>query len=428
MAATEQDQPVPEALRPETPTYQRRLGRNHSGLLNSQTEAALVWSGLVAGLQETDDPKEKRSFQDQAAIIQKWDPQEADFYTYLEDIRQRSADTIAAHNPGSIEVRLAQHRTAVLMAIVDSTRAMGDTLEAVSAGLGTEEARRAARVELINDWIDGHNEIVSPKKGDGPSDESQEKPMATPDVTSEKKEKLTSILDTVVDAAKDHTYIHTDTRPIPVRHGSTMKETDRTGFQTFGDAPDSVHLRHADFLVDRGTTEAVLFEPDTTTTYRTETYTVKTDLFGRQHTAERQVPSGEVPKMVTSHLTGESEPGIRVAYQFYANGIHYDHSKLPRYDTASGRPGNLLIIQTVLPQSLALEFKQAVQDSPQVSRAFAEAVMFNNGITEEAWKGGRAPMRPPYDKLPSDWTVAIADTQKYGNSHKVTSRQDVRVG
>ncbi|HMR72925.1 MAG TPA: hypothetical protein PKD68_02855 [Candidatus Saccharibacteria bacterium] len=416
MTATEQDQTFPERTRNiKTPVYERELRTNYSGKLEHTAEAALVWSSLKAGVEDTEDSSEKLSFKDQLKIIEKWDSKD-DFYVYLEGVREAEQRIVDMNNPGHVEARWAQRHLDALAGIMGSVKTLEAGLEQASEGLGFADAARK-RSELINLWIGEHNAVV-----DGtyktPKVDTPEAPSPEAVNTSrENKEKVLNVLDMVVGAAKDHTYIHTDTRPIPVRHGREMRETERTGFQNFGDAPDVAYFQYRDALLDRETTEAVVFQPDTTPVYKTETYVVKTSLFGKQQTAERQIPNGESLNMVKNHTTGEEEPGVKMTYQFFANGTHYDNSILPRYQTSSGRPGNVLVINTVLPKSVAEEFKQTVQNNPLAARAFAEAVMFNNGVTEEAWTSGEAPMRPPYDALPADWTLSIIDTDPGYRGH-----------
>lgn len=205
------------------------------------------------------------------------------------------------------------------------------------------------------------------------------------------------------------------------------------GFNSFGDGlpQESRHVREK--LEYGGSAEAFLFEPDTTTRYKTVTKTIETGGRFKKKTkqVQEQVPDGEVPTMVMNPATGQQEPGVKVAYQFNGNnrrdGAQTAYYKGPKYTTESGRSGNQLWIEATLPKSIADRLKQEVTSNPEVAHEFAKTLALNNGITEQAWNNG---VQPPFDKVPSDWTMAVVNLQKntqYGDVwHNVVSRQAVK--
>ncbi|MGH7237425.1 MAG: hypothetical protein ACREGF_02725, partial [Candidatus Saccharimonadales bacterium] len=97
--------------------------------------------------------------------------------------------------------------------------------------------------------------------------------------------------------------------------------------------------------------------------------------------------------------TGQQEPGVRVSYQFDSNTIKYSLDYYPTYRTLGGRPGNILLVQTTLPKSVAEKLQQGVLRDPKLAREFAKTLALNNGVTDEAWNNIT---RPPYDQLPDD--------------------------
>lgn len=94
--------------------------------------------------------------------------------------------------------------------------------------------------------------------------------------------------------------------------------------------------------------------------------------------------------------------------------------------TEGGRSGNQLFVEATLPKSVADKLKQSVTGNPKTAREFAKTLAMNNGVTEQVWD---RVVRPPYDKVPDGWEMAVADLRlnQYGY-HDVIARQAVQVG
>lgn len=81
-----------------------------------------------------------------------------------------------------------------------------------------------------------------------------------------------------------------------------------------------------------------------------------------------------------------------------------------QYRTNSGRLGNHLMVNTVLPESVAARLEKAIQENPRVARELVHRLIVKEGgMDEDTWngRGGSVDVRPPYDDLPKDWNVAL---------------------
>lgn len=227
----------------------------------------------------------------------------------------------------------------------------------------------------------------------------------TPERTEKQKH-----LEQFLSAAKGSTRIHTD---MPANGEVSFKDgtaKPRSGFQSFGDglAEYSQGESTDKFLVDKEYSEAVIFSPNVQTIYKTVTETIESGgRFSRKtEQVSRKVADGQEPIMVTNMNTGASEPGVKVAYQFISNGYNYDG---PRYDTQGGRPGNVLVVETIVPQSIADDLRRIVSENPVAARDVARMLVLQNGISESNWKGL---VKPPYENLSADWNIAITDAEQ----------------
>jgi len=335
-----------------------------------------------------------------------------------------------------------------------------DTVDSLAAthGDGNKYTYRN-RAAAINEMIAEHNQRISEgseKIADSPEvREAQERinarfaeqatqPQPTETVddarqkvaeafggTGEKEQQ--ALIREVAQAAKGATRIYTD-----IPRDSTVKSKSGDyrpidGFNSFGDGLPQEHYPHSrQKLLYDGSAEAFLFEPDTTTLYKTVTETVETGgrFIKKTRQVEKQVPDGEIPTMVVNPATGQQEPGVKVAYQFNGNArrengqtVYYEG---PVYITGSGRGGNQLFVEATLPKSVADKLRQGIAGNPELAREFAKILALNNGITIQAWNNG---VRPPYDQLPDGWEMTVADLQKDTQigTHNVVSRQAVRV-
>lgn len=117
------------------------------------------------------------------------------------------------------------------------------------------------------------------------------------------------------------------------------------------------------------------------------------------------------PDSVEAVVIKETDEGVRVSYQFDTNSPQYSldayDGKVPFYTTESGRPGNVLYVEATLPTDLANKLREEISKNPIAAREFAKTLARNNGITDEVWDKG---VRPPYDKLPDNWQIAITSS------------------
>lgn len=230
------------------------------------------------------------------------------------------------------------------------------------------------------------------------------------DLYTPERTEVQKYVEQFLSAAKGSTRIHTD---MPVNGEVSFKggiAKPRSGFQSFGDGlAEHNQGESADkFLVDKEYSEAVIFSPNVQTIYKTVTETVESGgRFSRKtEQVSRKVADGQESIMVTNMNTGASEAGVKVAYQFIGNGYNYDG---PRYDTQGGRPGNVLVVETVVPQSIADNLRQIVSENPVAARDVARMIVLQNGISESDWDGL---VKPPYEKLSTDWNIAITDAEQ----------------
>ena len=227
--------------------------------------------------------------------------------------------------------------------------------------------------------------------------------------TSEKE--YQALMGEVARAAKGTTSIHTDIPAgfsVPAKEGAGRGD----GFTSFGDGTQfnnmDVVTRKTNLQRSAESPETIIFRPETTTEYKTVIKTVETGGRFRKKTeqVEKQVPTGKVLTMVTNPATGQQEPGVKVAYLFNGNGAQYSLDGNPPYLTKSGRSGNQLYVESTLPKSIAEQLSREVADKPELAREYAEALVLNNGIPQELWD---SIVRPPYNKLSSDWKITIAN-------------------
>lgn len=102
-----------------------------------------------------------------------------------------------------------------------------------------------------------------------------------------------------------------------------------------------------------------------------------------------------------SVTNGTKEPLVKLRYLVEA-GKNEDTSLW--YKDYSGRGGNIISMEVLLPQSVAEKVQQEVKSSPVFIRKVVEELMTNKlGVPEKAWRDGDEktnghPIRPPYEK------------------------------
>ncbi|WP_148256798.1 hypothetical protein [Kribbella flavida] len=218
------------------------------------------------------------------------------------------------------------------------------------------------------------------------------------------------LVDRVTGSAAGSVVVHTSQSPgTPLRYRSGPAKSELSGFQNFGDGVDNPSSRPSKELQDAwaeaGPTmyEGVAFVPATEPAYRSEEYVTKRRLFGPAETATRQVQDGRRAKMVDGPRG--PEPGVRFGYAFDPHQHGGSPNGLPGYrDPASGRHGNLLAVEAVLPASVAASLQTAIERDPAYARTVVEQlVLRNGGLDPAAWAGNvpsGLPMQPPYREVP----------------------------
>jgi len=463
MISVKNNKNMTETLAPqnEPQTWQRELPlhREGAGVIKPEETLALIGSFTQSSLEGYKQDNETGELSDQAFSIKQRIHAAAheqlamlkaeEGVSVLDTIadRQKELETVLSTPSGgnrssaegtNLLVQLAGVK--LLNEMYINVEDMVDAFAQTQPGDGNKFNQRN-RAAAINEIITRHNEQVSPSPeniADSPEmqeakarinarySEQAKQPQPTKTVddarqkvaeafggTGEKEQQ--ALIVEVAQAAKGATRIYTD-RPNGVKLKSNSGDyVPRDGFTSFGDGlpQDSLHVREK--LEYGGSAEAFLFEPDTTTRYKTVTRTVETGgrFMKKTEQIEEQVRDGEVPTMVVNPATGQQELGIKVAYQFNGNQrsengqtVYYEG---PVYKTESGRGGNQLFVEATLPKSLADKLRQGIAGNPEVAREFAKTLALNNGITIQAWNNG---VRPPYDQLPDGWEMTVADLQK----------------
>ncbi len=334
-------------------------------------------------------------------------------------------DTLAQRQPGDGGKHSPHNRAA---AINEMIAQHNEQVSGSSETIANSPEVREAQERISARYAEQANQ---PQPAQSVDDARQKVAEAFGDTVEKEQQAL---MGEVARAAEGATRISTD-RPNGVKLKSTSGDyIPRDGFTSFGDGLPQENNNRNELLIYGGSAEAFLFEPDTTTRYKTVAKTVETGGRFRKKTEqiEEQVRDGEVPTMVVNPATGQQEPGVKVAYQFNGNqrrengqAIRYEG---PDYVTESKRSGNQLFVEATLPKLVADKLRQEVTRNPEVAREFAKTLALNNGITEQVWSNV---VRPPYDQIPDGWEMAVADLQKdtqYGDvRHKVVSSRNVKV-
>lgn len=132
----------------------------------------------------------------------------------------------------------------------------------------------------------------------------------------------------------------------------------------------------------------------------------------------RYIPPQPMPEVVNPE-TGSKEPGVLFQYSFSTQSNRgYDGQV--HYATNSGRPGNVLGMNALLPSSVAEQLQSFIRNNPQVLRELVhQLVVEEGGVPEAVWAGTASTadgkkiqaVRPPYDELPKGWEI-----REFGNS------------
>lgn len=132
-------------------------------------------------------------------------------------------------------------------------------------------------------------------------------------------------------------------------------------------------------------------------------------LFGAKTIVEKKKIKVGVRPILHSEAVanGKEEPLFRLWYCVQNNTEDNTDDYGLSYRDHSGRPGNMLSIEVLLPQSEALKIMQEIKSNPAFIRKVAEETILKKlGIPEKAWREGDEatvyPLRPPYEKWDAD--------------------------
>jgi hypothetical protein len=222
------------------------------------------------------------------------------------------------------------------------------------------------------------------------------------------------VFDNVVQLAKNRTYLKTDLHGYTylgdVKRIGTDREVIPKSIRQEAEAnPDfRQHLNEAVMFTD-------LTEPQTRTV--TKEREVK-GRFGRskpeEYTVNETIPNSDHQVMIKNEETGQDEPAVRFRYNFGYSLPAISAGELPSYQEFQGsRAGQTIQVSVDLPKSVANRLQEQIEQDPASARELAEKLFLQNNdgqLTEEYWRKGGAvghPIRPPYEKLPEDWNIAI---------------------
>lgn len=195
-------------------------------------------------------------------------------------------------------------------------------------------------------------------------------------------------------------------------------ESRRHGFNIFSDEKRTKkderfsHPRHFQQAFDKnGINESVLLVPETEPIYK-EIREEKPKWFGLSAKTEiRQEYAGDKPRLHSEFVkNGKAEPAYRLTY--IANGSRNMNRSWRDY---SNREGQQLIVELILPQSIAEKVLTKIKQDPTFIRRIAEnQVLGKTSISRQAWEGKVAaganekvgrfydPLRPPYERWAQD--------------------------
>lgn len=238
------------------------------------------------------------------------------------------------------------------------------------------------------------------------------------------------VIGEVLRAARDSVRIHTDMPNADVRSGGQQVNLGGKGFGTFGSSAEIGKVQPT-IVQGADTPEIVQFKrANKEPVYEEGVYKKR---FGKDVPYKHLVGHQDVPlPTVRNGVTGQQEPGVAFRYSFSSQIDRGYGPDLPVYATHGGRPGNLLDVEVILPESVAATLEQSIRDDPTMVRELIHQLVAQEGAVSEAvWNGthrgkysdGRdrvvAAMRPPYDKLPKDWKIGLyGDEMMSGTRHE----------
>ncbi len=151
---------------------------------------------------------------------------------------------------------------------------------------------------------------------------------------------------------------------------------------------------------------------------------------GGKEKRTKQVDSGR--KRIASHSEmvsgGKNEPAVSFRYCAEPFKRHKQNDNTG-YRDCSGRTGQHLGLECILPKSVADELAVKLREDPAFARKVVESLMIGKmGIDEEMWKGGKGnggyPLRPPYEA----WSETKGGSKMYVNLLERQEDLDDKVG
>jgi len=240
--------------------------------------------------------------------------------------------------------------------------------------------------------------------------------------TAAERQEWLRLVGEVVQAAKGSAIVHTDIPGALPRFykGKKEKVAGTHGLSTFGDGernPGSINDAPRHFNMAPGSSNLVKYDTDP----RSDTH-VRTMVEG--------VAFDSAAPEWTDPATGRKEAGMYFDYTFNPNLAPGMKNRTIYQETTGGRPGNCLIVRTLLSKELANTLKgkfetAATSGDPQMKAEMlqfardtaAAVVMERAGISAKAWNDGDREfnmtrrLKPPYEQLPSDHQLFVLNRQ-----------------
>lgn len=167
-----------------------------------------------------------------------------------------------------------------------------------------------------------------------------------------------------------------------------------------------------DALKDRGIKEIVDIRRAKKEIYETVTISGKKGVLGIGKTPDRteRRPTGRYEPTLHSEIVsgGKKEPAVRFTY----------YIPQTEWRDYSGRSGQMMNVEIVLPESAAKEVEQTLERDPAAIRKIVEQVMKEKLLKDpKAWEtpqGSGDSLRPPYDKWDAESSGGKIYVQKEG--------------
>jgi hypothetical protein len=150
--------------------------------------------------------------------------------------------------------------------------------------------------------------------------------------------------------------------------------------------------------------EFIGFKPVSVDVYQDKKVQVAGGMFGLKKTTQTiKEKTGIRPLMHNEAVaSGVQEPLVKLIY--FTRELSSDINSLLAHKDYSGRDGNHITMEVLLPQSVAEKVQQEIKVNPTFIRKIAKELMVQKlGIPEKVWEEGDTnthghPVRPPYEK------------------------------